>query len=76
MAKARGVATPGPLRYIGAGRFLMGVPARDLTADEAALHHDLIAACLAETGVQLYEPMTESGAPTDAPAVETEVNNA
>jgi hypothetical protein len=54
----------------------MGVPARDLTADEAALHHDLIAACLAETGVQLYEPMTESGAPTDAPAVETEVNNA
>ena len=39
------------MRYIGGGSFLIGVPARDLTADEAELYRDMIA------GSSLYEPI-------------------
>ena len=39
------------MRYVGGGSFLIGVPARDLTADEAELYRDAIA------GSPLYEPI-------------------
>ena len=51
-----------PLRYVGNGEYIMGVPARNLTVEEAALHADAIAANEAATGRKLYQapPMTES----------------
>ena len=39
------------MRYVGGGAFLIGVPARDLTADEAELYRALIA------DSPLYEPI-------------------
>lgn len=39
------------MRYVGGGAFLIGVPARDLTADEAELYRALI------TDSPLYEPI-------------------
>lgn len=38
------------MRYVGGGSFLIGVPARDLTAEEAERYRDAIA------GSPLYEP--------------------
>lgn len=43
-----------PLKYIGAaGRYIAGVPARDLTDEEAAIYADIIAQY--EPGI--YEPV-------------------
>lgn len=54
------------LRYIGEGAWIPGVPARDLTEEEAALYADLIAATAA-AGHVLY--IAESVEPViDAPA--------
>lgn len=62
------------MRYLGDGSFYIGVPARDLTAEEAALHGDVIA------GSPLYEAVTapeaaqadaQAGAEGDEQAGET-----
>ena len=42
------------LRYVGDGEYIYGVPARDLTADEAASFAALIAATQAATERVLY----------------------
>jgi hypothetical protein len=42
------------LRYLG-GAFIHGVPARDLTAAEAAQHGTLIAEQEAVTGMKMYD---------------------
>ena len=46
-----------PLRYVGAGEYIYGVPARDLTAAETSLHAAQIAATAAATGRVLYAPV-------------------
>lgn len=51
------------LRYLG-GAWIHGVPARDLTADEAAQHDATIADQEALTGTKMYEPVA---APAAAP---------
>jgi len=48
-----------PLRYVGNGEYIMGVPARDLTATEAALHETAIAAAATATGRILYAPIEQ-----------------
>lgn len=50
------------LRYLG-GAFIHGVPARDLTADEAAQYGPLIADQEAATHTQMYEPVQPAAAP-------------
>lgn len=50
------------MRYVGNGAFHIGVPARDLTAEEAELHSEIIA------GSPLYEAITEAGTEAAAPA--------
>ena len=55
-----------PLRYLG-GYYIHGVPARDLTAAEAAQHAEVIAEQEKLTGVKLYEPVK-----TAAKAVKTQ----
>ncbi len=55
MTKKSAPPAPGALRYVGAGAWLMGVPARDLTPDEAARHNDAIKAAEA-AGQVLYVP--------------------
>ncbi len=45
------------LRYVGDGQYLPGVPARDLSADEAAQHMDAINAHARATGRTLYAPI-------------------
>jgi hypothetical protein len=53
------------LRYLG-GAYIHGVPARDLTADEAAQHGALIADQEAVTGTKMYEPVQPAAAPAKA----------
>ena len=53
------------LRYLG-GAFIHGVPARDLTADEAAQYGALIADQEETTGTRMYEPVAQA-APQQAP---------
>ena len=53
------------MRYLG-GAYIHGVPARDLTADEAAQHGALIAEQEAVTHTQMYEPIAQA-APQQAP---------
>jgi len=53
------------LRYLG-GAFIHGVPARDLTADEAAQYGALIADQEATTNTRMYEPVQQA-APQQAP---------
>lgn len=44
------------MRYVGGGSFYIGIPARDLTAEEAERHRDVL------EGSPLYEPVDgESG---------------
>lgn len=43
------------LRYIGDGEYIPGVPARDLTVEEAALYATRIGASEAATGRILYQ---------------------
>jgi hypothetical protein len=45
------------LRYVGDGQYLPGVPARDLSADEAAQHLEAINAHARTTGRTLYAPI-------------------
>ena len=52
------------LRYLG-GAWIHGVPARDLTAAEAAQHGAKIAEQEAITGWKMYEPVQQ---PAAAPA--------
>lgn len=47
------------LRYIGDGWYIPGVPARDLTPDEAAIHAEAIAKSVAATGRVLYAPIEQ-----------------
>ena len=51
------------LRYLG-GAFIHGVPARDLTADEAAQYADVIKEQQELTGAMLYEPVKAAKAAT------------
>lgn len=50
-------AQESPLRYVGDGEYIMGVPARDLSATEAAMYGATIMATAAATGRVLYAPM-------------------
>ncbi len=47
----------GGLRYLGRGEFIPGVPARDLTAEEAARHAAVLAEHARNTGRVLYGPI-------------------
>lgn len=58
------------LKYIGAG-FMFGVPARDLTKDEAESHG---VKRLLESG--LYEQVKSVSKPESKRPIKTEVNNA
>ena len=49
------------LRYLG-GAYIHGVPARDLTPDEAAEHGALIEEQQQLTGMKLYEPVAPAQA--------------
>jgi hypothetical protein len=49
------------LRYIGAGAWIPGVPARDLSAEEAEQHAAAIEAA-AQAGHILYESVTKTAA--------------
>lgn len=51
------------MRYVGGGSFLIGVPARDLTAEEAERYRDVIA------GSPLYEPAS------GPPAIEVDADD-
>lgn len=51
------VPTGVSLRYVGDGHYLPGVPARDLSADEAAQHLEAINAHARATGRTLYAPI-------------------
>lgn len=65
------------LRYIGDGTYIPGVPARDLRADEAALHSVAIQEYETAMGIKLYAPV-EPPAPTATPkrkAATEEVTN-
>lgn len=53
------------MRYLG-GAWIHGVPARDLTADEAAQHGALIAKQEAATGMKMYEPIVPQAQPAKA----------
>ena len=53
------------MRYLG-GAYIHGVPARDLTTDEAAQHGALIADQEAATGMKMYEPVQPVAAPAKA----------
>lgn len=58
MKKKTGAET-GALQYVGQ-EFLVGVPARNLTPEEASLYADLIAENEQATGRPLYVAMTEA----------------
>ena len=53
------------LRYLG-GAWIHGVPARDLTAAEAAEHGAKIAEQESITGMKMYEPVQPAAAPAKA----------
>ena len=53
------------LRYLG-GAYIHGVPARDLTAEEAAQHGALIAEQEAATGTRMYEAVAPQAQPAKA----------
>jgi hypothetical protein len=42
-------------KYVGGGHFLIGVPARDLTTADLAIHQEAIRQAQRETGVVLYD---------------------
>jgi len=46
-------------RYVGGGEYIPGVPARDLSAEEAATYAPMIAATEAATGRILYQAIEE-----------------
>ncbi len=53
------------MRYLG-GAYIHGVPARDLTANEAAQYGALIADQEAVTGTRMYEPIAPQAQPAKA----------
>jgi len=53
------------MKYVGDGSFLIGVPARDLSAAEAEQYADLV------TGSPLYVPVVAQSAPEPAMAEAT-----
>lgn len=53
------------LKYLG-GAYIHGVPARDLTAAEAAQHGALIAEQEAVTGMKMYEAVAQPAAAAKA----------
>ena len=55
MSKKNDLAHAGGLRYVGAGAYIMGVPARDLSPAEAERHAEAIRQ-VADAGQVLYEP--------------------
>ena len=60
------------LKYVGVGAWIPGVPARDLTAEEAATYADLIEATAAAGHILYVQAVQEtvSDVPAnDAPAV-------
>ena len=60
IAEETGEVTPGAgLRYVGDGEYIFGVPARDLSAEEAATYATQIAATHAATGRILYQAVKE-----------------
>lgn len=54
-------AVYGPLRYVGDGEYIPGVPARDLTAEEAERFSRAIMATAAATGRALYQSKAQEG---------------
>lgn len=50
------------LKYIGDGTYIHGVPARDLTQDEAARYGAVIQEQEALTGTAMYEPAVQPAA--------------
>ncbi len=50
-------AQASPLRYVGDGEYIHGVPARNLSAEEAAMYGATITATAEATGRVLYAPM-------------------
>ena len=50
------------LRYIGGGGYIPNVPARDLTAEDAARYGDIIAREEAASGTRLYEAVAPAQA--------------
>lgn len=62
------------MHYVGDGTFIQGIPARDLTEDEAARHKAVIVAQQKLTGVVLYVEIVPAPAKRQAapPAEEAE----
>lgn len=54
------------MRYVGGGSFYIGIPARDLTAEEAEQHRDVLA------GSPLYEPLDNEPAGEPANGMSSE----
>ena len=59
VATLPGTKTASGLRYVGDGEYIFGVPARDLSAEEAATYAPMIAATAAATGRILYQAIRE-----------------
>lgn len=63
------------MRYVGGGTYIHGVPARDLTDDEAEKFGDIIAEQESLIGQSLYEPIkpkTKTSKSKAKPAEENE----
>lgn len=58
------------MHYVGGGSFYIGVPARDLTAEEAALYSEVVAESPLYTPAPAEQPV-EQPAPQSAPADES-----
>lgn len=73
MTKTKQPTAPG-LRYLG-GFYIHGVPARDLTADEAQQYGAAIQEQQSLTGIIIYEPVATLDVLPDAAPVEDELPN-
>ena len=65
MSKPKDDTPNGPLQYDGGdqGLFIVGVPARNLSAEEAKRYWPLIKAVQDEGGVRLYKAVTAAESP-------------
>lgn len=63
------------LRYIGGGGYIPNVPARDLTAAEAAQYGERIRTEEAASNTRLYEPVAAKGKKEAAPDAAGVENN-
>jgi len=59
MAKKR-QPTAGGMRYVGDGSHIHGIPARNLSAEEAGRYRETILESQLATGVTLYEELQDS----------------